>query len=310
MIDRRRFVTRLLRGAAAAAALTPLPARARQLFEVDRPFRTGAELVPTAVTVRDRNGRLVTDLGQDDFDVQEAGIAQPITQFTRERVPVSLALVLDVSDSMRGPRMEDARAALVTFVDSLLAPEDDVALVLFNHAVRIVTPWTETRERVREALDAARPTGATAIYDAVNATLPLFRDRAHPRAAMVLVSDGADTASDTSVTDLKQALARNDVFLYGIAVDTPNARSAARINPQVFVELSAQSGGYAEIITSTADIGPATTRIAEELNNQYMLGYSPLVKGSPSGGRFRAIRVTVKGKGNGYRVRARRGVVR
>lgn len=308
MIDRRRFVTRLLRGAAAAAALTPISARAGQRFEVDRPFRTGAELVPTAVTVRDRNGRLVTDLGQGDFDVQEAGIAQPITQFTRERVPVSLALVLDVSDSMRGPRMEDARAALITFVDSLLAPEDDVALVLFNHAVRIVTPWTEARERVRETLDAARPTGGTAIYDAVNGTLPLFKDRAHPRAAMVLVSDGADTASDTSVTDLKQALARNDVFLYGIAVDTPNARSATRINPQVFVELSAQSGGYAEVMTSTADIGPATTRIAEELNHQYMLGYSPIVKGSPSGGRFRSIRVTVKG--NGYRVRARRGVVR
>ena len=62
MIDRRRFVTRLLRGAAAAAALAPISARAAQRFEVDRPFRTGAELVPTAVTVRDRNGRLVTDL--------------------------------------------------------------------------------------------------------------------------------------------------------------------------------------------------------------------------------------------------------
>ena len=84
MIDRRRFVTRLLRGAAAAAALAPISARAAQRFEVDRPFRTGAELVPTAVTVRDRNGRLVTDLERDAFEVQEAGIPQPITQFTRE----------------------------------------------------------------------------------------------------------------------------------------------------------------------------------------------------------------------------------
>lgn len=308
MIDRRSFVTRLIQGAAAVATLAPLPARARQRFEVDRPFRTGAELVPTAVTVRDRDGRLVTDLGREDFEIQEAGIAQPITQFTRDRVPVSLALVLDVSDSMRGPRMEDARAALVHFADELLSPEDDVALVLFNHGVRIVTPWTAERLRVREALDAARPTGGTAIYDAIGATLPLFRDRTHPRAAMIVVSDGADTASDTSVTDLKQSLARNDVFLYGIAVDTPNARSATRINPQVFIELSAQSGGYAEVITSTGEIASATERIAEELNNQYMLGYSPIIKGSPSGGRFRSIRVTARG--SGYRIRARRGVVR
>src|SRR5690606_17865082 len=116
-IDRRRFVARLVEGAAAAVALTPFGVRAAQRFEVDRPFRTGAELVPTAVTVRDGQGRLVTDLGREDFEIQEAGIAQPITQFTRERVPVSLALVLDISDSMRGPRMEDARAALLNFVD-------------------------------------------------------------------------------------------------------------------------------------------------------------------------------------------------
>ncbi len=308
MIDRRKFLRQVVAGAAVSGMAGRFRLQAAQPVRADRPFRTGAELVPTAVTVRDGNGRLVTGLGRDDFEVQEAGTTQPVTQFTGERVPVSLALVLDVSDSMRGPRMDDARAALTHFVEALLDPEDEAALVLFHHAARVVSPWTTDRELIREALDAARPTGGTAIYDAVNAALPLLKDRAHPRGAIVLVSDGADTASDTTVTELKQALARSDVFLYGIAVDTPNARSATRINPQVFVELSAQSGGYAEVVTSTADIAPATERIAEELNHQYMLGYSPLTKGSPSGGRYRAIRVTVSG--GGYRVRARRGVVR
>jgi Ca-activated chloride channel family protein len=306
MIDRRHFITRLLPGAGVAA--WAWPALARQTIVSDRRFQAHAELVPTAVTVRDVDGRLVTSLTQDDFAVSEAGTPQPITQFTSERVPVSLALVLDISDSMRGPRMEDARAALTTFVDSLLKPEDEAALVLFNHAPRVVLQWTKERARLREVLDEARPTGGTAIYDAVNSALPLFRDRAHPRAAIVLVSDGADTASDTTVMELKQTLARNDVFLYCIAVDTPNARSAQRINPQVFMELSSQSGGYAEIITSTADIGPATSRIADELNAQYMLGYTPTTKPAAGRGRYRSIRVTVKG--SGYRIRARRGVLR
>ena len=72
-------------------------------------FRIDAELVPTAVTVRDGTAGWSPRCGSEDFTSSEAGSEQPITQFARERVPVSLALVLDISDSMRGPRMDDAR---------------------------------------------------------------------------------------------------------------------------------------------------------------------------------------------------------
>lgn len=309
MATRRRFLARLARagaGAYVAGVAVARPSAAQRALPTNKVFHIDAELVPTAVTVRDANGRLVTSLQREDFAVSEGGAPQTVTQFASERVPVSLALVLDISDSMRGPRMEDARLALRTFVEDLLKPEDEAALVVFNHAPRVVARWTTDRALLGEALDAARPTGGTAIYDAVSAALPLFADRRHPRAAIVLVSDGADTASDTTVIDLKQRLGRSDVFLYCIAVDTPNARSATRINPQVFRELSAQSGGYAEVVSSTAGIAPATRRIAEELNAQYMIGYTPT---TPGNGRIRSIRVTVGG-GDRYHVRARRGVVR
>lgn len=309
MASRRAFLTGLAAGSLGLAWGSQRPARAAVRQERLRSFdvfHAGAELVPTAVTVRDGEGRLVTSLERDDFTVAESGVEQPITQFTRERVPVNLALILDVSDSMRGPRMDDARMAMKTFLEDLLKPEDEAALLVFNHATRVLSNWTTDREPLLAALAETRPTGGTAIYDAINTALPLFTDRHHPRAAMVLVSDGADTASDTTVIDLKQRLSRNDVFLYGVAIDTPNARSSQRINPQVFRELSAQSGGYAEIIGSTAEIGPATARIAEELNAQYMLGYTPT---NPGDGRYRSIRVSA-GKARGYLVRARRGVVR
>ena len=309
MPSRRDFLASLAAGSLGVAVGETRRLRAsggQQPLRSFDTFRAGAELVPTAVTVRDGEGRLVSSLQQTDFTVTESGVEQAITQFTRERVPLNLALILDVSDSMRGPRMDDARLALKTFLEDLLKPEDDAALLVFNHATRVLSNWTTDREPLLSALSVTKPTGGTAIYDAINTALPLFRDRRHPRAAMVLVSDGADTASDTTVIDLKQKLSRGDVFLYGVAVDTPNARSSQRINPQVFRELSSQSGGYAEVVGSTAEIGPATARIAEELNAQYMLGYTPASAGD---GRFRAIRVLVR-KDLGYAVRARRGVVR
>jgi VWFA-related protein len=271
----------------------------------DKTFRTASELVTTAVTVRDAEGRLVINLQQSDFIVEEDGVAQPITQFTKERVPVSLALALDISDSMRGQRMADARAALANFLDALLAPEDEASLLGFNHETRLFGEWTTLRPGLRSKLDEIRPSGGTALFDAIAKSLPLFESRQHPRAALLLVSDGADTASDLSPTVVKQALVRSDVFLYAIGIDSTDARASTRINPFTLTDLTAQGGGYTEIIKSTAELGPATARIADELNNQYVIGYTPL---NSADGKYHSIRVRTTN--DALKVRARRGVVR
>jgi len=268
-------------------------------------FRAASELVTTAVTVRDADGRLVTSLEQKDFIVEEDGVPQPITQFTKERVPVSLSLTLDISDSMRGQRMSDARAALARFLDTLLAIEDEAALLGFNHETRMFAPWTTERSGMRVKLEEIRPTGGTALYDAIDAALPLFESRLHPRAAILLVSDGADTASDVTPTLLKQKLVRSDVFLYAIGIDSTDARASTRINPFTLNELTSQGGGYTEIIRTTGELGPATERIAEELNNQYLIGYTPTKRAD---GKYHTVRVRVAN--DTYRVRSRRGVVR
>ena len=268
-------------------------------------FRSASELVTTAVTVRDAEGRLVTGLKQADFTIEEDGIVQPITQFTTERVPVSLTLALDISDSMRGQRMADARGALATFLDKLLAPEDEASLLGFNHAARFYAGWTTEKAAMRARLDSITPSGGTALYDAIDVSLPVFDSRQHPRAALLLVSDGADTASDATPTQIKQRLNRSDVFLYAIGIDSVDARNSSRINPFTLNELTAQGGGYTEIIRSTAELGPATERIADELNHQYMIGYTPLKRGD---GKYHTVRVRVAN--DSYKVRGRRGVVR
>ena len=135
--------------------------------------------------------------------------------------------------------------------------------------------------------------------------MPLFESRQHPRAALLLVSDGADTASDLSPTVVKQTLVRSDVFLYAIGIDSTDARASTRINPFTLQDLTAQGGGYTEIIKTTAELPAATARIAEELNHQYMIGYTPTTSAD---GKYHSVRVRTKNES--LKVRSRRGVVR
>ena len=152
------------------------------------------------------------------------------------------------------------------------------------------------------AIDRMRGEGVRAI---VARGVAEAAESVQPEDRLLLVSDGRDTASDVTPTELKQKLVRSDVFLYAIGIDTLDARNSTRINPFTLQELTSQGGGYTEIIRSTEALGPATERIAEELNHQYMLGYTPKTRAD---GTYHSVRVRVVNKT--YTVRARRGVVR
>ena len=264
-------------------------------------FRGGVYTVQVTVTVTDTAGRLILGLSRDDFEVFEEGDPQPITQFSDKRVPVSLGVLLDASDSMRGQPINDAREAVDRFVGELLEPVDQAFVGTFNHFTRLVSPWTQPPARLRDQLDRERPSGGTALYDALVAAAPVFVTREHPRAALVLVSDGADTASDHSLGQARDALRRTDAFVYAIAIDSEQ-RISTRVNPDALREITGPTGGYTEIVRAAADLGPATERIARELNSQYTLGYATT---RPPDGTWRAIRVHMKSKD--YLARSRRG---
>ena len=268
-------------------------------------FETEIEIVTVTVAVTDAEGRLVIDLAQDEFEVFEDGLPQPVTQFTRERVPVSLAVLLDVSDSMVGMRLTDARQALDRFLFELLSREDEYALVVFNHQPTVASTWTDNPSRVTPALDALRGWGGTAIYDAVHATLPLLDKRHRQRGAAVVISDGADTASDIQLRELRSRMLRTDAFVYAIGIDRDDPRAMrTRINPYSLRQITDDTGGYTEVVKDSSELGPATARIADELNKQYTLGYTP--SRAPDN-QFHGIRVRVKRPA--HRVRARRGYI-
>jgi len=288
----------------AAAAIT-IFADQQPPIRDERRFQSGIEITSITATVTDKEGRLVTGLGREAFEVYEDGTLQKVTQFTNERVPVGLGVLLDISDSMFGKRIQDARTAVDRFLFELLDAADEFFILAFNHQPRTLTGWTHGPEDVRRALDGLKPFGGTAVYDAVIESLPVIERRSRQRAALLVISDGADTASTANIRDVRSALHRSDAFVYAIAIDSPERQAInTRVNPQALREITAESGGRTEVVQNTSELNEATARIAEELNSQYVLGYT-----SPRGadGQYHTIRVRVAG--SDYRVRARNGYV-
>ena len=271
----------------------------------NRLFQTGIEITSITATVTDREGHPVTALPREAFEVYEDGVRQTITQFTSERVPIGLGVLLDSSDSMYGKRMEDARAAVDRFLFELLDPTDEFFLMTFNHRPRALTGWTREQGDVRKALAGLRPSGGTAIYDAVVDALPLIDRRTRQRAAILIISDGADTASTATLRELRPALRRSDTFVYAIAIDSPDRQPInTRVNPAALREITAESGGRTEVVQNSAQLDEAAARIAEELNSQYVLGFT---SSHGADGQYHSLRVRVPGSDN--RVRARNGYV-
>ncbi len=268
-------------------------------------FQSGIDLISVTATVIDKDGHLVTDLPREAFEVFEDGEPQAITQFTNERVPVSLVVLLDVSDSMFGQRLIDARSAVERFLFDLLDKNDEFSVVAFNHEPRPLTRWTQSPDVVRTAMSTLKPFGSTALYDAVLTVLPMMNTRTKQRASVLIISDGADTASDAALREVRSALVRSDAFVYAIAVDPPAKRAINEtVNVGALNEITGGSGGNTELVHETSEIVAATARIAEELNSQYVLGYHTP---KPLDGNYRSIRV--RAVNPEYRVRARRGYI-
>jgi Ca-activated chloride channel family protein len=299
-------VTAPHRAAPILAALLVCAAAAAAAQRSSSPtFRSAIELTTVNATVVDRSGHLVRELPRDVFEVYEDGELQTISQFTNERVPVSLAMLVDVSDSMFGKRIADARDAVQTFVSDLLDSADEFSILAFNHRQHLLTEWTDNRAVAAQVLAPIHPSGSTAIYDAILATLPLVESRRRQRAALLLISDGGDTASDVSLREVRSALLRTDAFVYAIAIEATTRYPINRpVAANALKEITDQSGGSTQVVQSSGEVISAMWEIADELNSQYLIGYT---SAKSSDGKYHSIRVRVKG--SDYRVRARNGYV-
>jgi Ca-activated chloride channel homolog len=182
-------------------------------------FKTKVELINVNVTVADASNRFVPGLRKEDFVLYEDGKPQVISQFESERVPVSLGIALDTSGSMLGEKIVAARDALNRFLFDLLGADDEVFLYRFDSRPDLIQPWTTDRQRVSRALGSVQPRGGTAMYDTVAEAVPLAQAGTRRKKALVVISDGNDTSSQTQVPELRQLIRETEVLVYAIGID-------------------------------------------------------------------------------------------
>jgi Ca-activated chloride channel family protein len=172
-------------------------------------------LIEVPVVVADRSGHYVPRLGQQDFRVLEDGVEQQITFFSDQRVPIHVALVVDTSGSTRDT-LGDIQQAAIDFIGQLL-PGDQVMIVSFASEVIVEQEFTSDRRLLSQAIQRTQPNGSTKLYEAVYLTVAERLRQVEGRKAMIILSDGEDTASrDVSFDEAVNVCSESDVVAYGI----------------------------------------------------------------------------------------------
>jgi Ca-activated chloride channel homolog len=219
-----------LRPAIAAALLAALAVVSTSAQEGFR-FKSGVELINVTATVTDDAGRFVPGLRQEDFRVYEDGAEQPISHFSNERVPVSLGILLDTSGSMTPDKMSAARSAIDRFIFDLLGQEDELFFMQFANRPDLIQDWTTDRRRISRAVASVGAQGGTAMYDAIADAIPSAQAGKNRKKAILLISDGNDTNSGTSVRELREMIRQSEVLVYALGID--GSEQAARNGPTI-----------------------------------------------------------------------------
>src|SRR4051812_12473026 len=175
------------------------------------------KLVTLVATVTDSSGRHVPDLKPEDFIVEEDGSPQNVTLLEQSfDVPVSMGVVLDTSTSMES-KINTATSSIDRFLQTL-QPEDDIFLMSFAGGVRMEQDFTSDRKKLSSALRRVRLSNGTALYDAVEKSLRKIREGHHEKKAILLVTDGEDTASLNSLDEALRNVRSSEVLVYCLGI--------------------------------------------------------------------------------------------
>ena len=239
-------------------------------------FRSGTQTVPLYVTVTDAQGRLVPDLTKGDFQVLDNTKPQEISLFDNTVRPVTAVVMLDTSGSMT-LNLEFVKQAAEQFVIRLL-PEDRAMVGAFNDKVEFgATDFTNDRDDLAHAIQELDFGNATRLWDAVDASLAALSG-VEGRRVILVFTDGDDTGSRASLSNVVDRARADEVMIYAIGLESvfQIGGRVTRTRPDKGLRRIADEtgGGYFEL-KKTEELGPAFTRVAQELHSQYLVGFSP-----------------------------------
>jgi VWFA-related protein len=274
-------------------------------------FKSGVEVVTVTATVRDRKGRLVKGLSSQDFEVYDGGERRQIKNFRSEPSAVSLAILFDISGSMRVADRAIAAKFAAHHVLSWLEPgRDEAALLTFDSALHEVAPFTVDTRALQGALGEVDPFGATSLHDAIATAAKRAATRSpERRRAVVVITDGLDTASRLTPAEVSGIASEIDVPVYVIAtvlpIDHPGRDGSLVNNAPVSEEGTAEdlanwTGGGFFYTSAPSDTSQAARQVIDELREQYVIAFEPV---GARGWRPLAIKTRDKG----LSVRARSG---
>lgn len=257
-------------------------------------FRAGTELVNFGVTISDRRGTFVGDLAIEDFEILEDGKPQSLTFFARGDASTTapemhVGLLFDTSGSM-GDDITLARSAAIKFLNRL-GDAEDMTLVDFDTEVRVAKYGQLEFPRLVERIRSRKPDGFTAMYDALGVYLDGAAEDAG-RKVLVLFTDGGDTRSVTSFSDVMTLVRASDVTVYTVGF-LEHQSSFSRADQRLrLTQLATESGGEAFFPSSMKQIDEAYDKVLAQIRAQYSLGY--VSSNTARDGRWRKVEIRVR----------------
>ena len=283
-------------------------------------LRVGVTMVTVGARITDRNGREVRRLHAEDFSILENDVPQRISFFSEEDQPVSLAILLDKSDSMgQGDKLVHAKTAAI-FLEREGHPGNEFLYVPFDARAEVPSAFTTDRRSLELAIIGTSVGGGTSLYDAILAALERLSRARYPRQALVVITDGADQHSLHTLADLLAGVQASQAQVFLIGYFSPEEDLLFRTarekvtrddgmlidNPRlVFSGLAEESGAASFFPRSDDELRQAVEAIVDDLRHQYTLAYYPTSSSLSQDGGYRRIQVRVRRRG--VKVRARQG---
>jgi len=273
-------------------------------------IKVRVEVVNVLCDVYDQKGALITNLHKEDFKIQENGRPQEIRYFAQEsNLPLTLALLIDVSGSVR-TIIDEEKVTASSFLERILRQDDQALLLSFASNVILWQDFTSSPAALHTALVRLRAVpvrglqiysrfAGTLLYDAVYLTASEKLNDVKGRKAVVIISDGVDTGSQTKLMEAVQALQDTNTITYGICYQPPGGESGC----SYLKDLAVPTGGRSFTIGKKTPLSKIFQTIEDEIRSQYAIGY--ISTNQAHDGTFRKIQV--KTKSGSLRVQTRKG---
>ena len=272
-------------------------------------IRVNVNLVLLDATVKSKSGQIMGDLKKDDFEVREDGVAKKVELFSRDELPLNVALVLDLSDSIE-PFLGPLRDAAATTLASL-KPEDEVSLFTFSTEAELRIPLTKDKSKIAEEINSFKAGGATNINDGIFVPAEyLLTANPKGRRVIILISDDVGTdAGGQGTRDIVTETIAADVTLYNLKIpgyNSPATMFAASMIPGLVSirKVMDQTGGEMFDVQNVSNLETVFRALMERIKTRYTLGYYTSANGAE--GKPHKLDVRLKksfgAKGRDYRI--------